>query len=162
MTRSSAPDAVLVFRTVGAVALIVAYGVFRLPFMSSPVEFAATWTGAVVLTFVFERSIVELHYRRGARIALREADTTTFAVPMRWPDEVELAIAGSRHEHWESVIRDGEIVEPALFTHEYNPASTPPHGIPALQLDNDADGYGRHAMAAELARRHIAGMVGGV
>jgi hypothetical protein len=139
--RPTAPDSALTVRIVGSLLIMGGYVVFRLPMLTSPWEAAATWIGAVVCGAVAISSIEELglrRYFRAQRIdSIREAVTETFTVPARWPGDVELAIATSRHDAMTPLIDRGEIVEPKLFTHEFQPL-TPPHGL-RIDLPPDMD-----------------------
>lgn len=168
--RPAAPDNALTARIIGSLLVMGSYVVFRLPLLVSPWEAAATWLGAVVCGAVAISSIEELGLRRYFRqqriSSIREAVTETFAVPMRWPDEVEHAIATARHDAWEPVIHRGEIVEPRLFTHEYTPL-TPSNGVSAVEILQrlKAEGYvpantpARHA-AAHIARDRFGSLFG--
>jgi hypothetical protein len=149
--RPAAPDAALTARLIGSLLVIGAYTVFRLPLLTSPWEAAATWVGAVVCGAIATSSIEELGLRRYFReqriTSIREAVTETFAVPARWPDEVENHIAGARHAAMQPLIDRGEVVEPTLFTHEFQPL-TPPNGF-----ELPSEYTGRHRLAnAQLNR----------
>ena len=129
--RPTAPDSALTVRTVVALTIPLVYIVVRLPSLTSPWEAALTWFGACLCGGIAIGALEELGIRRVLRAErVQEAATETFAVPMRWPDinqdhPTEQAIAAARHE---ALIDNGEIVEPKLFTHEYQPL-TPPHGF---------------------------------
>jgi hypothetical protein len=135
--RPTAPDSALTARTIGSLLIVGAYIVFRLRDLTSPWEAALTWVGAVVCGAIAISSIEELGLRRYFRAqrveSIRDAITETFAVPARWPDEVEHAIATARHSAMQPLIDRGEVVEPTLFTHEFQPL-TPAHGIDLSSL----------------------------
>lgn len=146
--RPTAPDSALTVRTVAALTIPMVYIVVRLWQVISPWEAALTWVGAALCGGIAISSLEELGIRRVLRAervqSIREAVTETFAVPMRWPDinqdhPTEQAIAAARHA---ALIDNGEIVEPKLFTHEYQPL-TPPRGFSVL---DDSDAL-RHAVA---------------
>jgi hypothetical protein len=146
--RPTAPDSALTVRTVVALTIPLLYIVVRLWDVTSPLEAALSWVGAAVCGGIVIVSTEELAVRKALRAervrAIREAVTETFAAPMRWPDieqdhPVEQAIAVARHA---ALIDNGEIVEPKLFTHEYQPL-TPPRGFSVL---DDSDAL-RHAVA---------------
>jgi hypothetical protein len=143
--RSNAPDSILTLRVVAGMTILAGYVVLRLPDLTSPWEAAATWIGAVVCGSLVFTSLEEIGLRRYFRArrveSIREAVTETFATPMRWPDEVETAIATARHEAMQPLVDRGEVGEPTLFTHEYNPL-TPPHGT-AMPM-TPAPTRGRH------------------
>jgi hypothetical protein len=159
--RPTAPDSALIARTIGGLLIVGAYVVFRLPLLVSPVEAAATWIGAVSVGALMISSIEELglrRYFRAQRInSIREAVTETFAVPMRWPDEVETAIADARHDAMQPLINRGEVVEPQLFTHEFQPL-TPSGGVSAIEILQrlKAEGY----VPADTPARHAAAHIG--
>lgn len=143
--RPTAPDSALTVRTIGSLTVVGSYVVFRLPLVISSWEAVLTWVGALVCGAIAISSIEELglrRYFRAQRIktirqALDEAPTETFAVPLRWPGEVELAIADARHDALQPLIADGEVVEPRLFTHDYDALHhTPARGIPKF-VDDD-------------------------
>jgi hypothetical protein len=163
--RPTAPDYVLKARAAGVVILIASYTAFRVPTLASGIEAGVTFAVAMAAVFVFERALTELsdrkHYRAGRVQSIRDAMTDTFATPVRWPDEVETEIAAARHAAMVPIIDRGEVVEPMLFTHEYNPL-TPPRGLELPQLTPGIPGWtselpseytGRHRLAdAQLSR----------
>lgn len=170
--RPTAPDSALTARTIGSLVIMGSYVVFRLPMLTSPWEAAATWVGAVVCGALAISSIEELGLRRYFRDqwidSIREAVTETFAVPARWPDQVEHDIAAARHSAMTPLIDRGEIVEPALFTHEYTPL-TPSSGFSAVEILQrlkeggyvPADTPARHA-AQHIARDRFGQLFGGL
>ena len=135
--RPTAPDSALTVRTVVALTIPVLYIVVRLWQVTSPLEAALTWLGAATCGGVAISSLEELAVRKALRAerlrTIREAVTETFAAPMRWPDieqdhPIEQAIAAARRTVAMTFVDNGEIVEPKLFTHEFQPL-TPPRGF---------------------------------
>jgi hypothetical protein len=136
---------VLVVRATGAVAIIAAYAVFRLPTLTSPWEAAASWVGAVVLGGLALRSIEMLavltrdRLEPGEPSVLELTDVLPTSVP-RTPvtmldDTDRFRIHGDlfadtiAFEQGRAKLVDrGEFVEPQLFTHEFHPA-TPARGM---------------------------------
>lgn len=159
--RPTAPDSALTARTIGSLVIMGSYVVFRLPMLTSPWEAALTWVGAVVCGALAISSIEELglrRYFRAQRIeSIREAVTETFAVPARWPDQVEHDIADARHAAMTPLIDRGEVVEPKLFTHEFQPL-TPSGGVSATEILQrlKADGWVPSDTPARHAAEHIA------
>lgn len=178
--RPSAPDSALTVRTVAALTILAGYIVLRLPSLTSPWEAAATWVGACFCGGIAISSLEELglrRYFRAQRIeSIRDAVTETFAPVREWPDATELAIAEARHAAMVPIIDRGEVVEPKLFTHEFQPL-TPPHGTligsiaanlepPVTELFDGEKfveiGYvGRHRLAdAQLNRKRTGHLFG--
>ncbi len=137
MIRRPATEHLLLARAIGIVAVIVAYAVVRGPYLTSTLELAISWVSVVVLAFWFERTMMRWDDLRHARslVAIRSELPTEVIPPVReWPGEVELAIADARHAAMLPMIDRGEVVEPKLFTHEFQPL-TPPSGTP-LPMDD--------------------------
>jgi hypothetical protein len=161
--RPSAPDSALTARVVATLLILGAYVVFRLPDLTSSWEAVATWIGAVLCGSIMISSIEELGLRRVYREqrieSIRDLVTETFPTPVRWPGQVEHDIADARHTAMAPIIDRGDIVEPKLFTHEYNPL-TPPRGFatPVAEYDGETvvvniEYTGRHRLAdAQLSR----------
>lgn len=159
--RPSAPDSALAVRAAGSVVLIALYAALRLPSLTSPLEAALTFAGAIVCTFVFERAAVELalrrEYRRRWVSSIRDRVTEVIPPVREWPGEVELAIAEARHGAMLPLIDRGEIVEPMLFTHEFHSAHTPPSGIAVHALVeswHQRDALDAARYATEYVGRH--------
>jgi hypothetical protein len=146
---------VLVVRATGAVAIIVAYAVFRLPTLTSPWEAAASWVGAVVLGGLALRSIEMLAVLTRDRLdpgepsVLELTDVLPAPVPrtpvMMLDDTDRFRIHGElfadtiAFEQGRAKLVDrGEFVEPQLFTHEFHPA-TPARGfaVPVAVHDDE-------------------------
>lgn len=170
--RPTAPDSALTFRAVAALTILASYVVFRLPALTSPWEAAVTWIGAVVCGAIVLSSIEELGLRRMFRDqptgSAREAVTETFAMPMRWPDEVELAIAESRHEATHALVNRGVLSE-HLFTHDVLCEPTPPRGLALPQLTPGVAGWtselpgayvGRHRASPHIDRDRFGSLFG--
>lgn len=160
--------AILLTRAGGALAIVTAYAIFRLPLLTSPWEAVATWIGAIVLGGIALRSIEDLAVQRRDYLSpdepsvLELTDVLPTPVP-RTPvtmldDTDRFRIHGRLFEDTIAfeqgrarLVDRGEFVEPELLTHEYHPL-TPPHGL-ALPQD-DALAYsasyasGRHAKVA--------------
>lgn len=144
MTRRPPTTAVLALRAAGSLAIITTYAVLRLPVLTSPWEAAATWVGAVVLGGLALRSIEELAVRHRDRLAPDEPsvlELTDRIEPVRvWPSDMALAIA-ELNDAMVPMIDRGEVVEPQLFTHEFQPL-TPPSGMPVQAPETEY--VGRH------------------
>lgn len=141
MTRT----AILLTRAGGAMAIVTAYAVFRLPLLTSPWEALATWIGAIVLGGIALRSIEDLAVQRRDYLSpdepsvLELTDVLPTPVPRtpvtmlddtdRFRIHGELFADTIAFEQGRARLVDrGEFVEPELLTHEYHPL-TPPHGL---------------------------------
>jgi hypothetical protein len=123
-----APDDVLRFRAGGVVTTVLTYIVVRADHVNTAAEMLTTLALAMAGIFVFENSVVRLATRGMDRREAANRPTEVIPPVREWPGEVELAIAEARHAAMLPIIDRGAVVEPKLFTHEYNPL-TPPHGI---------------------------------
>lgn len=145
--RPAAPDSALTVRAVVGLTIPLIYIVFRLPELASAWEAAVTWVGAAACIGIAISSVEELGIRRFYRAerirSIRNAVTESIAPVRVWPDATELGIAKARHAAMAPLIDRGEIVEPRLFTHEFQPL-TPPHGtpLPATSTDEETAPYG--------------------
>jgi hypothetical protein len=166
MTRT----AILLTRAGGALAIVTAYAVFRLPLLTSPWEAAATWIGAIVLGGIALRSIEDLAVQRRDYLSpdepsvLELTDVLPTPVPRtpvtmlddtdRFRIHGELFADTIAFEQGRARLVDrGEFVEPELLTHEYHPL-TPPHGVPTLAYLEEVGRWNAAAAAEEHAGRH--------
>jgi hypothetical protein len=140
--RPTAPADVLILRVTGATALVLAYGFFRAPLLSTWSEVGVALVIGATAVMVGIDAAAQLVDRRTWLPVDEAPRTEQFTVPMRWPSEIETAIAAARHTAMMPLIDRGEVTEPRLFTHEYNPI-TPPRGFPAVHdlTDTLVPGY---------------------
>lgn len=164
MIRPRATTPVLLARAVGGLTVIAVYVAVRLPSITSAWEAALTWVGAVLCLALALPAIEQLAVQHRDRLAPGEPSplelTDRFEVPLGWPGIVENQIAEARHAAMAPLIDRGEIVEPRLFTHEFDALHhTPPRGIPAVGSVLDWNEYWsgqtrvEREPAAELIRR---------
>lgn len=170
--RPTAPDAVLIARTLGSVTLVLAYAALRVPqFDVSPIELAATWIGAVFALFVFERAASELYLRHHFRerfAAARTEPTEVIPAARPWPSEIDNQIATARHEATHALVDRGQLTE-HLFTHDVLCEPTPPRGFVLPQLTPGVPGWtselpntyvGRHRAPSHLDRDRFGQLFG--
>lgn len=159
--RPRATATVLLARVIGGLLVIGLYVAFRLPELTSATEAAATWVGAVLCLALILPAVERLYTDRRDHLAPGEPSplelTEQFEVPLGWPGGVENAIAVARHEAMTPLIDRGEVVEPRLFTHEFESLHhTPPRGFLAVTAAHLEDDHGLvanyHAAKRELFR----------
>ena len=162
MTRPRVTERLLLARAAGIATVILAYTVFRAPYLTSPIEAVSTWIAGALLAFWFEHTIDRWANLHHARQLVENAPTGPV-----WPTDIDTLIAESRAQVLADggtpIIDRGVFVEPELFTHtdEFVPMHhTPARGNRFDFSDNeDAIRYatteyvGRHRLAdAQLNR----------
>lgn len=174
MTRPRVTERLLLARAAGIVAVILAYTVFRAPYLTSPIEAVATWITGVVLAFWFENTITRWHHLRHARQLVENAPTGPV-----WPTDIDTLIAESRAQVLADggtpIVDRGVFVEPALFTHtdEFEPMHhTPARGFSLPEVvrpnvdqarkllaafEEKHDYVGRHRLADDQLNRERTG-----